>query len=317
MAADADILHASGATHRSDVSAVEDVLGLIEILTATENSIFNKLGKSSARDMVHHTLTDTLRTATLGAFATAEVADFTLSACTTPSRVTNHVQIFALPFGVSRTQQQIEHYHGENELARQTAKALKDWHNAVEIDLIYSSLVSGVSGTAPKMNGIIKGISTSNTYTALASGTVWSASIFKGQMKNIWDNSNGDMPTEVYMGSFLKDKTDDFTNKTSTSYTGTNQREIINVVNIYETGFGRVNIYAHRYMQSTVSGYTSYGRVLAIRPDSLKIAFLQRPMIDTGLARKGDYDERAVIGKLTLEVRNAKNNFFIEGMDID
>jgi hypothetical protein len=125
MASDANILHASGITFRSDASAVEDVLGLIEILTATENSIFNKLGKTTARDMVHHTLTDTRRTASLGGLAVAEVADYTLSANTTPTRVTNHVQIFSLPFGVSRTQQQIEHYHGENELARQTAKALK------------------------------------------------------------------------------------------------------------------------------------------------------------------------------------------------
>jgi len=285
MASDANMLHASGILFRDDASAVEDVLGLIEILTAEETSIFNKLGKSTARDMVHTTLTDTLRTATLGAFAVAEVVDYTLSATTTPTRVNNQVQIFALPFGVSRTQQQIEHYHGENELARQTAKALKDWHNAVEIDLIYSSLVSGISGVSPKMNGILKGISKSTNYTAQTSGTTWSASILKGLMKACWDNNNGDMPTDVYMGSYIKDVTDTFTNKSTNVYTGTNERDIVNNVQVFETGFGRVSVHAHRYMSGTVSGYTSYGRVLAINPDKLKVAFLQRPTIDTGLAR--------------------------------
>lgn len=43
-----------------DASAKEDVLGLIENLTATENTFLNGLGKSVAINTVHSTLTDTL-----------------------------------------------------------------------------------------------------------------------------------------------------------------------------------------------------------------------------------------------------------------
>jgi len=309
MAAPINIVRGYGVA--ADAARKEDILGLIEILTATENSIFNKLGKTSASDVLHTTLTDTLRSQTINAFAVGEAEDYSVSASTTPTRMSNYVEIISVPFGVSRTQQQIEHYHGENELARQTAKALKDWHNAAEFDLIRSALVTGTSGVVPKMNGIITAISKSTNTTAHNSGTVWSATVLKGLMKTNWDNNNGDVATDIYMSSYLKSETDGFTNKTNTSYTGTNQKEIINVVDIYETGFGRVSIMAHRYV--FVSGTDSTARVLAINPDKLKVAFLERPFIDTGLARSGDYDLRAVVGKMTLEVKNQDSNWFASG----
>jgi hypothetical protein len=136
-----------------DVSRKEDVLGLIEILTATEDSIFNKLGKTSAIDTVHSTLIDTLRTP--ASQAVAENGDYTMLTRTTPTRLTNLVELIAIPFRVSRTQQQIEHYHGQNELSRQTTKALLEWHNSAEFDLVRSSLTSGQSGVAPKMAKIL------------------------------------------------------------------------------------------------------------------------------------------------------------------
>lgn len=43
-----------------DVSKRESVLGLVEILTATEKQIMNMIGKTKAIDTVHSTLLDTL-----------------------------------------------------------------------------------------------------------------------------------------------------------------------------------------------------------------------------------------------------------------
>lgn len=295
-----------------DSSRKEDVLGIIEILTATENSILNKLGKTKAIDMVHITLTDTLRTTATR--AVGEGADYTALALTTPTRVQNVVEHVAVPFKVSRAQQKIEHYHGDNELARQTKKALLEWHNAAEFDLVRSTLVSGASGTTPKMSGIIQAISKSTNYTSHNSGTAWSASILKGLMVANWDNSNGDVATELYMGSFLKDKTDDFTTKTNVVNYSTDQKTIVQTTTNFETGFGKVSIYPHRYVQQ--SGDAT-ARVLGIRPEKLKVAYLEAPYIDTGLARSGPYDFRAVVGYLTLETRNQDSNFYADGFDKD
>ncbi|MEA1925853.1 MAG: hypothetical protein U9M90_01225, partial [Patescibacteria group bacterium] len=80
--------------------------------------------------------------------------------------------------------------------------------------------------------GLIEAISKSTNCTAQTSGTVWSASILKGLMKANWDNSNGDVATDLFMGSYLKDITDDFTNKTNVVADGVNEKRIITAVDV-------------------------------------------------------------------------------------
>lgn len=297
-----------------DVSAKEDVvLNAVEILTARETQIFNMLGKTSAINTIHSYLVDTLATA--ASLAVEEAADYTAVANSTPTRLTNLVEIVAKNFKVSRTQQSISHYHGEDELTRQTQKALMDWGNAAEFDLVRSTLVSGVSGTVPKMMGIIAAISKSTNTTVHTSGTLWSASILDGLMKLNWENSNGDVATDLFLGSFLRAATDNFTQKSNVVVNNPGgQTQIVRTITTYETAFGTLRIHTHRYLQQSSD---ATGRVLAIRPEKLKIAFLEKPRIDTGLQRGGDYDNRAVIGKFTLETRNQDSNWFASGFKKD
>jgi len=130
-----------------------DVLPLVEILTAKENWFLTNLPKSTATSTIHQTLTDTLRTT--ASAAVAEEGDYTNLERTTPSLISNIVEIIAIPFRVTNTAAQVQFYHNENELARQTTKALIEWANAAEFDLVRSTLVSGTSGTAPKMNRLL------------------------------------------------------------------------------------------------------------------------------------------------------------------
>ena len=296
-----------------DVSRKEDVvLNAVEILTAQEVQIMNMLGKVSAKDTIHNYLVDTLRTA--ASAAVSESADYTLIARTTPTRLTNLVEITAIPFAVTRLQQAVEHYHGTNELARQTQKALKDFGNAVEFDLVRSTLVSGVSGTTMKASGIIEAVSKSTNHTSHSSGTVWDATILDGHMKDNWDNSNGDVATDIFMGSFIRKATDGFTQKTNMVVNNGTSTGIIRTVSTYETAFGTLRIHTHRYLQQSSD---TTGRVLAIRPEKLKMAWLEKPYIDTDLSRAGPYDERAVTGSWTLEVHNQDSNWYCDGIDKD
>lgn len=293
-----------------DSARKEDVvLNAIEILTATDTQIMNMLPKTKAIDTVHHYLTDTL--ATVGSLAVAETGDYTATALTTPSRLTNLVQNMAKNFKVSRTQQKVEHYHGQNELARQTRKAMIEWANSAEFDLIRSTLVSGVSGTIAKMSGIIEATSKSTNHTSHTSGTVFSATILEGLMANNWDNSNGDIATDLFMGSSLRKTMDSFIQKSTMVVSGVPASTIYRTVSRYETSFGILNVYTHRYIQ--ITGTDATGRILAIRPDKLAMAWLEKPFIDTGLSRSGDYDNRAVVGKGTLEVNNQDSHFYADG----
>jgi len=294
-----------------DVSRKEDVLGLVEILTAKENYFLNNLGKSGATDMVKVTLTDTLRTA--ASAAVGESGDYTMGAKTTPSRITNVVQIVAIPFAVTKSQQQIQKHTGENELSRQTTKALIDWGNAAEFDLVRSTVASGASGTTPKMSGILEAISLAQTYSAQTSGTIFSATILSAMMKDSYDDSSGDVATDLFLGSYLRDTMDSFTQKNQTTVYSDAVDKIRNATSAYSTSFGDLLVHNHRYLNQ--SGDAT-GRALMLRPDKLKIAYLQNPFIDTGLARSGDYDKRAIVGKLTLEVKNQLGHVYQDGFNI-
>ncbi len=293
-----------------DVSRKEDVvLNAVEILTARETQIFNMLGKTEAIDTVHSYLTDTLAAA--AANAQKEGDDYAYTARTAPSRQTNIVQHLQVPFAVSDTQRDISHYHGKDELSRQTEKALMEFANDAEFNLLRSTLTSGISGTAPAMSGILQGISTALNYTAHNSGTAWSATILDGLIKNNYENSNGDMATDLFMNSTLRAATDAFTQKSNMVVNGPTSSTIVRTVSSYQTAFSTVMIHTHRYIYQ--SDTTTRLRVLGIRPEKLKVAFLRRPYIDTDIARTGPATRRSVNASMTLEVRNKNSNFYADG----
>lgn len=295
-------------TSIGDVSRKDDVvLNAIEILTARENQIFNKLGKTNAIDTVHSFLVDTL--ATPGSLAVQEGADFSNAALTTPTRLTNIVQEVAKTFSVSQVQEDIQHYHGQNEAERQTTKALMEWANSAEFDLVRSTLVSAVSGTAAKMNGIIAAISKSTNTTAHTSAVQFSASILDGLMADNWDNSNGDVATELYVGSKIRRDIDTFVQKTNVSVNYPDVSTILRTVTTFATALGTLEVYTHRYIQQTAD---ATARILGIRPEKLKVAILKKPMI-IELAKSGAYTKKSVYGSMTLEVRNQDSNFFASG----
>jgi hypothetical protein len=297
-------------TTYGDLSRKDSVLPLVEILTAKENRLLTTLGKTRATDTVHFSMTDTLDTAASAAIS--EIGDYSYKALTTPEKLTNIVEFIGYPFRVGFAQSWSEKYTGQDELVRQTTKAVENWGNAAEFDILRSTLVTGASGTAPKMNGVISAISKSTNTTAHDSGTEFSASILKGLMKTNWDNSNGEVATDLFMGSYLKTIFDGFTSG-ATKYMMAKEAVVTDFVDVYDSGgFGRLKVYTHRYIQQ---GGDSTGRVLAIRPEKIKLAYFKEPYIhETG--EQGPYKQKTVLGALTVEVRNQDTNWFATGFNI-
>src|SRR3990167_8280303 len=300
-----------------DTSVREDVASFVELITALETWFFSNLGKSQANGPLPQTQIDTLPAA--ASLAVQEGEDLSATSVNTPTLLANIVQHVARTFHVSDVQRKVAHFNGEDMLAYQTVKAGKELGNAVEFDLIRSVLVSGVSGTVPKMKGIVVGISKSTNTTAHNSGTVLSASIINGLMKANWDNSNGTTATDVFMGSFNRNTVDGFTQKSNTivSFPAT---EILNLVDVYNTSFGRIAVHVHRraYLASSGGGIgaDSTGRLLFVNPEYLKIAYLN-PMYMIDLAKVGAADKKALVTDFTLEVKNQDPHLNATGFDVD
>lgn len=132
-----------------DVTIKESVLDQIEIFSALEDGFLSTLQKSTAISTVHSVLEEGLRT--VQSRAQAEGADASLLATTAAVRKTNLTEIIGIPFGVSGTEKATSHYGFEDAYSHEAMKAMKDWMNAAEFDIVRSTLVSGASGTVPKM----------------------------------------------------------------------------------------------------------------------------------------------------------------------
>lgn len=292
-----------------DNSKREDVvLNAVEILTAEENQVQAALGKTRCINMIHSYLVDTLRPA--ASAAVEQGADFTALDRTTPTRLTNIVEEIAIPFIVSRPEEVAQSYTGINELDRQTTKALKDFGNALEFDLIRSTLTSGASGTVATMSGLFQNISKSTSYTAQTSGTAFSATVLDGLMGNCWTNSNGDVATDLFVGGTLRRVVDTFVQKTNQVVNNpAGPQTIVRTISTFETSMGTISVHKHRYVQQAAD---TTGNVLAIRPEKHKVAYLDMPFIKN-LAESGAYSKKAVYGSMTLETHNQDSNFYAKG----
>lgn len=130
-------------------------------------------------------------------------------------------------------------------------------------------------------------------------------------MTDNWTNSNGDVATNVFVGGLMRRVIDGFNQKTNVVVNNpANIREIVRTVTSYETSMGTVMIAKHRYVD--IAGTDATLRILAVRPEKLKVAYLDMPFIKD-LSEGGAYTKKAVYGSCTLEVRNQDSNFFSSG----
>lgn len=303
MAAD-EILRSYG-----DQSVKEDVLNMIENLSPTEDSLFKTLGKSKAYDVVHSWLVDSLDN---NAAAANEYAAFSALESSTPTRSTNVVEVINKDFAVTDTQRAISHYGMADQYAYQQMKAMKDWRNKAESEILRGSLVSGISGTTPQLAGILNCISTN--VTAQTSGTVFNQSNLDGLLALAWENGNGEGVTDIYVGAALKGRISQFSGRSGSQFLiQQNEKSLVSTTDYYTSDFGNLQVHLHRYINSNVSGTAdATGRVLGIARSKFKIAYLIDPKV-VPMAKRGSSTDARVTGSITVESLNEPTSFFASG----
>lgn len=292
-----------------DTSIAEDVLDLVEMLSPAEDTLFRTLGKSQAQALTHQWLVDTL---SLNAAAGEEAAQFSASALNNPSRSTNLVENINYDFGVSDVQRAVDHYGFADRFAYEQGKAMKAWRNFAELELMKGSLVSGVSGTASQMAGIVNCISTNAT--AMASGTVLNQSVLDAMLALAWANGNGEAVTDVYVGHFAKRRISQFSGRSGSQFVvPMDQERLITTTSGYMSDFGDLNIHLHRYVNASLTGVTeATGRVIGIAASKFRIAYLINPKVEV-YGKRGATTDARVSGSLTLESLNERTSFNVTG----
>lgn len=279
--------------YETTAGAKEDVLDIISQLSPEETQVLSRLNVTTANSRVHNWLTDTLNTATANRGQVGEGATAVSQSLSGRSRLLNYTQITTHTIDISGTQEATSMYGAESEYAYQLEKGMKEFKIMQNIMCWTSTSASGSgSGTAPAMTGIIDAVQT-NRVTGSGNSCALTESLFNQLLLNISETGGG-TATTAFVKGYMKQRVSSFaTSNTRYAEVGAEGR-VRNVVSIYESDFGTIEILYERYIPKNI------GAVLSMK--DWYIAYLRRPFVKP-LADIGDSKRAMVIGEYTLEYR--------------
>jgi hypothetical protein len=278
-------------------------LDLITNLSPRETQLLSGLGTSTAKDVLHQWLTDTLKSVAVNSYI--EGVDATYPDRTDCSRLYNVTQIVRVGYEVTDTERAVQSAGFNDRYAYEAQKALKEWSNDAEYALMRGSLACGTSAVARSMKGV-KNWMTSNNYTDV-SGASMSEANLNDAFQAVWDD--GTQINALYVPMYIKRKISAFTAGT-TKNTNQEDKRLVNAIDVYEADAAQmVKLFAHRYV--TVSGDTRYD-VVGLDESKWKVAYLRKPFTRE-LSKTGDATKGEVVGELTLECLHENAGFYQQG----
>lgn len=279
-------------THDAVGTNFEDLLDMMKIIdTRDENRLAKDLPTSGSNAQTYHEWEYFAQNRSTGGVAVTEGSDFEYDAQTNPTRAINYIETIDASFLIS-DDQATENAPGGDIVAFRKKNALRNLMARMEFELIWASGNSGASNTARIMKGILSLLAKStNASKATTTYANWLT-----YLQEIWrDTTYGNMV--AYMDMTKKLNVDSFTEGV-TKYLPVEDKRFINYVNVVETTFGIVELYAHRDL-------TSSNRMFIIDKEAFRIAYKRKPYFIepavTGHSVKGVYST-----KLTLEALNPR-----------
>jgi len=292
-------------------SVRESLLDLISNLSPTENQLSTGLSKSRATATVHQWMVDTYAAVTTTSTdkKTIEGADYGAGDVTNPTRKSNYTQIIKTDWKVSGSEQATTHAGMQNPKAYHMAKSMVDWKNKLEWALLNGVAAAGDASTAREMGGIFDQVTTNKVANA---GTDLTETLFNDYLGTVWTNSqNGNGgPDAGYVGSVLKRVISGFTAGNTRNVEAKDKR-LVNSVDVYESDFGMVKLFMHRFMDHVLAAGGTHNIVL-LTESTWAIASLREPN-NFDAPKGGDYEKGAIIGEATLEGRYEQANFVGKG----
>ena len=266
----------------------EDLLDVITNLKPTETQFFTGLKKSKAKSVYHEWPVDVYATVTNSSSdkKAVEGADWGDGDMVSPTREGNYTQIIKEVWKISGTAQVIDTAGMSNPKAYYQAKAMINWkHKAGIFNLTTTNAVN-------------------------AGGEELTESLLLDYLQLGWEASSAKI-SECYVGADLKRVISSFT-AGSTKNIEAKDKRLVNAVDVYESDFGIIKIFLHRFIDSVVTASGTHNMLL-IAPETLAYAGLREPA-NYDAPKGGDYEKGAIIGEFTLEDRGEYANVAIKNL---
>lgn len=279
----------------ADEAMREDLIDIITDVSPDENPLMTMLTRTTASQPLHQWLEDYISRPS-SADSSVEGAAATYADLEQPARRVNWTAVVDKTFRVSGTEIATEHAGMGSSYDYQAAKALVNWKNQSEYNIVNGTLASGSSGVARQMAGL-DSVITSHA-TARLSGTSLSETEFNEMVEEVWnDVGSSDVFDLVLVPMGLKRKISTFT-AGNTKFTYAEDKRLTRPVAVYESDGGVHRIMAHKDVISAVA--TPGPRFFGIKEDKYRLAYLRNP-VRKELAMDGDRRNGQIVGEFTLE----------------
>lgn len=267
------------------------LMGKIINISPVDYPMFTHSGNTRATDVRHYWQTRTLPDRDYTAITREEGSTFTYELTAAPSRVSNTCHILWVGAEVSGTAQEIQ-YHGIAKLlADQISYRSEQWKGACEHALIKSvETVGDTSGGSRRMDGLMAAI-TSNASSN--GGDTLTELEYIQQLKAVWER--GPKARHVMTNGSLRTTIDKFDAQGGSKWIATTDKEVVNMVLVYQSSFGTVQNLLSRDLQDTATA-----EMVALDFRNFHKAWL-RPVRMTKPAIDGDFLRSVVMGELTLQ----------------
>ncbi len=298
------------------VGNAEDVSDTIYRIDPTDCPFTTGIDKTKASAVNHEWQIQTLAAAASN--AQLEGDDVAADQSTPTVRKGNLCQISRKSAFVTGTQQAVEHYGRDDEMAYQ--EMLKGLELKRDIERVIIGLnqkkVTGDTTTARKTGAVLSWLKTNTEVGATGSnpgtsdggtsrtdGTAraFTEVLLKSVLQKCWNS--GGKPDTVMVNSFNKQTFSTFTGRSS-PVEEAKSKKIVAAVDAYESDFGTVKVVANRFQRCTGLSDT-VSEAFVFEMDKWALGALNgRRMLSIPLAKTGDSVKKAIVSEYVLESRN-------------
>lgn len=278
----------------------EDLLDIITNISPDETPLMTKFGTSKVTGMTHSWLTDSLSEPKQN--AVLETAEFGTTEATPRVKLSNDIQIFMRDCDVSDSQEAVLKAGVKSEMAYQMQKVMKMIALDVEYAIVNNntrragtSVVAGLMGGVPYFNdvNVLDG-------AAHAGETELTEALLNDAIQLAW--SKGGTPDICVVSGANKRIISGFTGNAERQRSA-DATKIKQIVDIYESDFGMVNMVLHRLQPNT--------RIDLLQTEYWKLAYLI-PFKTYDKPKDSLVNGKVVTGQLTLECRSKEANSCIK-----
>lgn len=275
----------------------EDLIEIVTNISPKDTWFVSNSGSSRATAVLHEWTTDVL--ATPAANAQIEGDDATATAVTPKVRANNYTQIIRKSYTISDTQIATEQTGGDPVAYEKRKKLIELSRDMEYAMLINASAVSGASGTARQLKGVLGWVTSNNTTGTGTADETLTESMLNDNLQAVW--AQGGMPSVILCGAFQKRKISAFT--TNTRNVVAEDKTLVAAVDVYQSDFGEV-----RTVLSTIMNASANDSLIVFGDMTLWSKAFLRPITSEELARTGSSRKFLIEAEVTLEARQEKGS---------